>query len=116
MDNFDRGESIPRTVTLTDGTNNLDTANFTDIIVKVTHKHLKTELGRYSLNDSSVTKESPTSGGQITFIVEDSTTPSAALGVYQYQVKTRETDADYESSIRTRTFVGDCFYLKKAIT
>ena len=117
MNSYDRRESIPVTVTLTsDGTTALDTSNFVTITVKVTHKHLGSSMGRYSLVDSSVTKESPTTDGQITFICEDSETANAPLGVYKYQVKTTETDADYESSIRTRTFVGDCFYLKKALT
>jgi len=116
MNDFDRGESIKITVTLTDGTNNLDTSNFNKIEVKVSHKHLSTELDRFSLADSEVTKETPTSDGQISFVIPQSVTATAALGVYKYQVKTEETDTDCENNTRNRTFVGDCFYLKKALT
>ena len=113
MNDFDRGESIPLTITLQDEDSaDLDLANFDTIVVKVYHKHLGTELGRYSLADSTVTNSDPTTDGEITFTILDSSTATAALGVYQYQVKTEDADG----SPRFRTFVGDCFYLKKALT
>lgn len=113
MNDFDRGESIVITVTLNDSDDNaLDTGDFDTIVVKVSHKHLKSLLGRYSVADSTITKESPTSGGQITFTIPDSITAAGALGVYQYQVKTEDADG----SPRFRTFVGDAFYLKQART
>jgi len=113
MQDFDRGESIVQTVTLNDEDGNaLDTGDFDTIVVKVSHKHLGSLLGRYSVADSTVTKESPTSDGQITFTVPDNVTASGALGVYEYQVKTE----DASGSPRFRTFRGDCFYLKQART
>lgn len=114
MNNFDRGESIPITVVCNDedGTA-LDCDNFVTIVVKVTHKHLKTELDRLSLADSEVTADGVNG---ITFIIPQSVTATGALGVYEYQIKTTESDSDYENSTRNRTFRGDCFYLKKALT
>ena len=117
MNSYERGESIPVTATLQDddgGT--FDTANFLTIAVKVKHKRNGVSLGSYSLAEETVTKESPESGGQITFICEDSETATPPTGVYEYQITTTETDADYEDSTRTRRFRGDCFYLKKALT
>jgi len=113
MNDFDRGEDAPTTVTLTDDDGTaLDTAQFDRIWVKVRHKHLKTEIGAYNVGAGTVTKESPTTGGQITFTVPDTVTVSAALGVYEYQVKTRDDDGDP----MYRKFRGDCFYLKNALT
>jgi len=113
VQDYDRGESIPLTITLQDEDDaDLDLANFDTIVVKIWHKHLRTELGRYSLADSTVTNSDPTSDGEISLTVLDSTTATAALGVYQYQVKTEDADG----SPRFRTFVGDAFYLKKALT
>lgn len=116
MNAYDRGESIPVTVTLTDGTNDIDNTTFTTIVVKVMHKYLGTLLERYSLAGSTVTRGTPSTDGEITFIVPATTTVDAALGVYEYQVKTTETDTDYESNVRTRVFRGDAFYLKRART
>ena len=116
MDSFAQGSSIPRTVTLTDGTNNLDTSNFLTIEVKVKHRKWRTSLGTYTLAAGEVTKESPTSGGQITFIIPAATSEDGAVGVYEYDVTTTETDADYENSTRTRKLVpAECFYLKRAL-
>lgn len=113
MNDFDRGEDAQNTVTLQNSSGTaLDTANFGEIVVKVSHKHLGTELGRYSVADGMVTKEDPTSDGQITFTVLGSTTANAALGVYEYQVYTR----DYDGSPPKQKFKGDCFYLKSAKT
>jgi len=113
MNDFDRGEDAYITVTLKDSdAAALDTSQFNEIVVKVRHKHLGTELSRYSVADSTVTASSPTSGGQITFTVLGSTTADVALGVYEYQVFTR----DYDGSPPKRKFMGDCFYLKSALT
>lgn len=114
MNNFDRGETIVQTITLQDEDSvDLDLANFdVDIIVKVYHKYLGTELGRYSSQDGTVTLSDPTTDGEITFTIPDNVTATAALGVYSYQVKTEDADG----SPQFRTFVGDCFYLKKALT
>jgi len=113
MNNYDRGESCPITVTLQDeNSEDLDLANFDFITVKVWHKHLGTELGRYSSQDGTITNSDPTTDGEITFTVTDTQTATAPLGVYKYQVKTEDADG----SPRFRTFVGDAFYLKKALT
>lgn len=113
MDSNDRGESIPITVTLQDSDSvDLDLADFDTIVVKVTHKHLKTLLGRYSVADSTISKSNPTTDGEVTFTVTDAQTSTGALGVYQYQVKTEDADG----SPRFRVFRGDAFYLKQART
>lgn len=113
MNDFDRGEDAKNTITLQNSSGTaLDTADFNEIVVKVSHKHLGTALGRYSVADSTVTKEAPTSGGQISFTVLGSTTADAALGVYEYQVFTR----DYNGSPPKQKFQGNCFYLKNALT
>jgi len=113
LSDFDRGESIVITVTLNDSAGDaLDTDDFDTIVVKVSHKHLKSLLGRYSVADSTITKESPTTDGQITFTIPDSVTATGPLGVYEYQVKTEDADG----SPRFRTFRGDAFYLKQART
>jgi len=113
MDTFTRGASIPRTITLTDGTDNLDTSDFLTIEVKVKHKYYGVDLGTYTLADSEITKETPTTGGQITFIIPATSSTNKSVGVYSYQVTTTETDTDYENNVRTRRLVpDDCFMLK----
>jgi len=113
MNDFDRGEDAYITVTLQDSDSvDLDTAQFDEIIVKVFHKHLGTALGRYSKADSTVTEADDTTDGEIYFTVLGSTTASAAIGVYEYQIKTRDVDG----TPIYRKFRGDCFYLKKALT
>ena len=114
MNAFDRGEDIPITVVCTDEDGAaLDCDDFVTIVTKIQHKHLGSLLDRLSLADSEVTANG-TSG--ITFIVPGSVTVSSPLGVYEYQLKTTETDTDYASNTRTRTFRGDCFYFKQART
>ena len=113
MNDFDRGEDAKSTVTLQNSSGTaLDTASFDEIVVKVFHKHLGTQLGRYSVADSTVTKETPTSDGQISFTCLGSDTADAALGVYEYQVYTR----DYDGDPPKLKFRGDLLYLKKAKT
>ena len=113
MNDFDRGEDAKTTVTLKDSAGDaLDTAQFDRIWVKVSHKHLGTLIGAYNVGAATVTKEDPTAEGQISFTVADNVTATAALGVYEYQVKTRDDDGDP----MYRKFRGDCFYLKKALT
>jgi len=116
MDAFTRGTSIPRTITLTDGTDNLDTSDFLTIEVKVRHKKWNTLMGAYTLAASEVTKEDPTTGGQVSIYIPASYSISLPVGVYVYQVTTTETDSNYEDSTRTRRLVPtDCFYLKKEL-
>jgi len=89
MNDFDRGEDAQITVTLQASSVDLDLAQFDEIVVKVTHKYLKTLLGRYSVADGTVSESDPTTDGEITFTVLGSVTASAALGVYEYQVHKR---------------------------
>ena len=113
MNDFDRGDDAKTTVTLqdADGTD-LDTAQFDRIWVKVSHKHLGTLIDAYNVGAATVTKGATSTDGEITFTVPDTVTATAALGVYEYQVKTRDNDGDP----MYRTFRGDCFYLKNALT
>ena len=117
MDSFTRGnEDISRSVTLTsDGSTAYDTDDFTAISVEVRHKKFGTVIGSYTLAASTVTQESPTTDGIITFIVSRTETASQPVGVYEYEVETIESDTDFESSVRHRSFVDDCFYLKPGI-
>ena len=114
MDEFNRGENITLTKVMydDDGTTALDAGDFTAIRVKIYHKHLRTELARYTLDDNVA--EDGTSG--IVVIIPAATTATATLGVYEYHIRTSETNSDYESNVRTRKYVADAFYLTKAIT
>ena len=113
MDSYDRGEGAVRTHTLTDSAGTaLDLSAFDEIVVKVIHKHLGTVLGRYSLGEGTVSKSDPTTDGEITYEVLPVTTADAALGLYQYQAKTR----DYDGVPKRQVFSGDDFYLTKALT
>ena len=116
MDVFARNSDIPRTITLTDGTDDLDTDGFLTIEVKVRHKKWNTLMGTYTLAGGTVTKESPTTDGQISIYIPPADNEDKPVGVYVYQVTTTETDADYTGSVRTRRLVPeDCFYLKKEL-
>lgn len=102
-DEFIQGEDIPRTITLQDPDGNaLDTADFLTIEVTVKRWSVSSALGTYTLAAGDVTKETPTSGGQITVRIPDSTTLNATTGRYDAEVKTTEVDADYDGGVRTR--------------
>ena len=109
MTSYDRGESIAMEIVVEA---DLDMGVFDDIIVKVSHKHLGTLLGRYSLQDSTVTLNDPTTDGTINFTIPDNTTAAGALGVYEYQVKTEEIGG----SPQFRVWKADSFYLTQALT
>ena len=55
LDTFNKGGSVPRTVTLTDGTSALDTSIFTTIEVKIFNK-LHRGISTYTLATGTVTK------------------------------------------------------------
>ena len=60
LEAFEKGESIPRTVTLTDDSDSvLDTINFLTITVRV-YSRIHNVIGTYTLADGDVTKVSPT--------------------------------------------------------
>lgn len=118
MDCFVRGfEDIYREIIITDGDGTvLDADLFLTIEVIVKHKkHIK-RIGTYTLAGSEVVVESG-DDGIISLIIPKEDTEDKPVGVYVYQIKTTETDADYPDSVRTRTLEPtDCFYLKGAIT
>lgn len=104
MDSYDRGDSIKMTITVPS-----DTGDYDKIIVKIIHKHLRSVLGRYSLQDSTVVAATSTT---ITFTITDTQTATAPLGVYQHQVKMEDDDG----SPRFQVLTEDSFYLKQALT
>lgn len=104
MTGYDRGDSIAKTVTVP-----TDTGDYDFITVKIIHKYLRSVLGRYSVQDSTVTKASETT---ITFTITDAQTATAPLGVYQHQVKMEDADG----SPRFQVLTEDSFYLKRAVT
>ena len=112
LDKFERGEDIFRSVTLTIDGSAADTLNFLTIEVRVFHKHSLIEIGSYSKSGGTVDNPAPTTDGVITFIVSRSENDDVATGIYQYEVETTETDADFEAGTRTRKFIGDCFILE----
>ena len=112
MDTFEKGESIPRTVTLTDDDSNvIDTVDLLTISVRV-YSRIHDIIGTYTLADSDVVKQAPTSGGKIFFIVPATATATARAMKYFYRITTTETNADYPTGVRTRIFNGWCFDLK----
>lgn len=117
MNDFDRGEPVTITVNCDDEDgDNLDVSGFNTIIIKVIHKHLGTLLDKLTLGDGEIVISDTPTDGNVTFIVPGSVTASAALGVYKYQIRTSETDTDYNDNVRHRVFSSDAFYLKKAVT
>jgi len=114
MDNFEKGESISRVVTLTADGVPLDTDDFLTIEVKVSNFFLRL-VATYSLADGTVDKIAPTTDGQIRFIIPETTSSAIRAIRYFYQVKTTETDTDYPGNIRTRMYLGWCFDLKNCL-
>lgn len=111
LDKFEQGEDIFRSVTLYIGNVVADTADFDTIEVDVFHKHSLIKIGEYSVAGGTVDTPAPTTDGVITFIVSRTETDDAQTGIYQYEIITTETDADYEAGSRTRKYKGDCFIL-----
>ena len=111
MDEFEKGESIGRTVVLKEGTTILDTDDF-DTIEVVVFNWLHRVAGTYSLAAGTVTLVDPTTSGQIFFVVPSATSSSIRAMKYFYRIKTTETDGDYPTGIRTRIYLGWCFKLK----
>ena len=113
MDVFADTNDVPRTITLNDEDDTaLDTGNFLTIEVKLRHRYQGTLIGTYTLADSEVTQETPTTGGQVTVIVPTEDIENKPVGVLDFHVKTTETNANYPDSVRTRTMVPkECFKL-----
>ncbi len=114
IDTFEQGEDIFREVVLEILKVATDTTNFLTIEVDVYHRNQQTKIAELSVTGGTVTKETPTSDGIISFIVPRADTANARTGVYDYEVITTETDTDYTSNVRKRKFVGTCFNLEKS--
>lgn len=118
MDIFEKGEDIPRTVTLYEsqatyeaGGDPLDTSIFSTIEV-VVFGRVHDVIGTYTLAGGTVTRLSPTSDGQIFFIIPSETTDDSKAMKYYYRIKTTESNVDYPNNIRTRYFLDWCFELR----
>lgn len=112
LDIFEKGESIPRTVELSDDNENiLNTAIFLTIEV-VVFSSLHDVIGTYTLADGDVDLLAPTTDGQIFFVVPATVTATTRALKYFYRITTTETNTDYPTGVRTRSFLGWCFELK----
>ena len=106
LDTFNKGGSVPRTVTLVDSDlDPLDTSTFTTIEVKI-FSWIHRVIGTYSVADGTVTRLAPNSEGQIFFVVPATITAVSRAMKYFYRVKTTEVDGDYPTGVRTRSFTG----------
>ena len=115
MDEFDKGASVPRTITLVDTDGDaMDTADFTTIEVRV-FNFIHQVIGTYSVADGTVTKIVPTTTGNIFFVVPSTVSAVSRALKYFYRVRTTETDGDYPTGVRTRSFTGWGFKLKTTL-
>jgi hypothetical protein len=114
LDTFNKGGSVGRTITLTDGTNALDTADFTTIEVKVFNK-LHRGISTYTLAAGTVSRLIPTTNGQVFFAVPETESAQIRALKYYIQITTTELDANYPNGIRTRTTTIWGFDLKVAL-
>ena len=111
IDQFEKGESIPRTITLTsDGTEPLDTDDFLTIEAKVFNTLVRV-IGTYTLAGGEITALAPATSGRIFFVVPSATTTQIRALKYYCQVITTETDTDYPGNVRTRSWLGWGFKL-----
>lgn len=113
MNSFEQGEDIYREILLTIGGVAADTANFLTITCKVVHELPNVQIGSYSFAAGTIKKNLPTNEGKISFIISKTENNIANPGIYQHEIETTETDADYEDSVRYRKLIGNCFRLKK---
>jgi len=111
MDIFEKGESIPRTIELSDNDIVLNTAIFLTIEV-VVFSWIHNVIGTYTLAGGTVTLLVPNTDGQIFFVVPATITAASRAIKYYYRIKTTETNTDYPTGIRTREYLGWCFDLK----
>ena len=115
LDTFNKGGSIPRTITLVDDDGDaLDTINLTTIEVKVFNK-LHRGISTYTLAAGTVTKIIPTSSGQIFFVVPETESTQTRALKYYVQITTTEMDTDYPNNIHTRTGTIWGFELKATL-
>ena len=115
MDTFNKGGSVPRTITLVDSDEDaLDTSIFTTIEVKVFNT-LHRGVSTYTLAAGTITRLIPTTGGQIFLDVPPSETSDIRALKYYCQITTTEADADYSDGVHTRTRTIWGFNLKVAL-
>jgi len=114
MDTFNKGGSVPRTITLTDGTNPLDTSGFLTIEVKVFNT-LHRGISNYSLAAGTITQVLPVTSGQVFFVLPETESANIRALKYYCQIKTTESDTDYPNNIHTRTATIWGFDLKVAL-
>lgn len=120
MDVYIQGKSIDRRIFANDGNGDtvgsaLDTSSFLTAEVEVVHKQSGFHAGTYSLANGKLVRESPTADGYLFFDIPPSVTLTMIPGVYELQFTTTETDANYDSSVRTRGAIGGQFRLDKKI-
>jgi len=70
-------------------------------------------MDTFTLTGGTVTKTTPASG-VLDVILDGTDTVKGATGIYQAQVDTEETDADY-TPLRYRYGVDDVFFLKESV-
>ena len=115
MDTFNKGGSVPRTITLTDENDNpLDTSNLDTIEVKVFNK-LHRGISTYTLAAGTITLLEPNSSGQIFFVVPESESVQIRALKYFIQITTTEEDDEFPNDIHTRTATLWGFDLKVAL-
>lgn len=124
LDTFEQGESIGRTILLTeviDGTTTvIDTSTLLTISILVKYRFYRSDYsvddaGDYTFAAGTVIKLSPTTGGYIFFDIPPSISATLSIGIYEYQITTTENDATYDGGVRTRVFKGYCFKLIKKV-
>ena len=98
-DIFNRGASIKRVLNLTDTDSEvaINLNNLSEIVCTVFHSVTLRVLGTYKLSEGTVTiLDGP--NGQLRFIIPQSVSALAKLGVYYCNVQTSKTDVNYESN------------------
>lgn len=115
MDEYVQGGSIDRTVNLNDGTNPIDTDDFSTIEVIAANTHSGETAGPYSIALANLTKLDPKSEGNVFFDIPPAVSLLMSPGLWDLQVTTTETDADYDSNERTRRYKGPSFILHKSV-
>jgi len=116
MEWFEKGvEDIELTPTLTVDGDAFDTDPLTEIVIKVFWHKTFEPLWTYTLTGGDITKEAPTTDGQLRFVVSSGTTASGRTGEYFYQIHTYEPDIDFPGGQRERSFTGWVFGLKHSV-
>jgi len=113
INTYERGiEDILCTMTLS-GID--DTADLTEIEIKVYHAASQQVIGTYTFTGGTVTKVEPTTSCVIVWIVGRDDTEDQPTGLYRYQIETTENDDDYPEGKRHRSASGECFIINPSI-